>query len=128
MWRGSTTWAVSQAWEELLYGDPLEALRPLFRPNVAGQLWTASDNVPACLIVVAGEGLAPGMVPGGFVLGVWEVRGDPSPEGKHRDFHAVTTPATPALRAALTGTILPLVSPPDRVDYRWAGHDPDAAG
>lgn len=117
--------------DELLHGDPtetLERLRPTFRPNVAGQLWTASDDVPACLIVVAGEGLAPGMVPGGFVLGVWEARGDPSPDGKLRDFHAVTTPATPALRAALTGTILPLVSPADRVDYRWAGTGPDSAG
>lgn len=117
--------------DELLHGDPsetLERLRPLFRPNVAGQLWTASDDVPACLIVVAGERLAPGMVPGGFVLGVWEVRGDPSPDGKGGDFHPVTTPATAALRASLTGTILPLVSPADRVDFRWAGDDPDAAG
>lgn len=117
--------------DELLYGDPTETLvrlRPTFRPNVAGQLWTSSDDVPACLILVAGERLAPGMLPGGLVLGVWEVRGDPDPDGKHRDFHAVTAPATPALRAALTGTILPLVSPADRVDFRWAGHDPDSAG
>lgn len=101
----------------ILHAPPMNVLGGLrlrFTAEVAKSLYTASDDFPAFLLTVAGPGLAPHMLPPGFVLGLWEVRGNLTGEP---DFYSVDSPRLRALRSSLVGTV---VDVPSTTHTRWA--------
>lgn len=91
--------------EELLQTEPaelFERLKPQFGRDLVASLRTRSDDFPALLAAVAGAGFARGMIPPGFVLGVWQVRGT----AQNTDFEAIETELVKAVRPGLIGTVL----------------------
>lgn len=96
--------------DELWAADPgpaLERLKPFLGSDVVAALRLRSDDSPAYLAVVAGPALAAGMVPEGFLLGIWNVHGQgSSTDGGPGDYFHVDTARFRAVRHALTGTVI----------------------
>ncbi|MDO5619651.1 hypothetical protein [Kocuria sp.] len=99
--------------EEMLRADPLDSLDRVkvgFKSNVYASLRHRGDDYPAYLAVVAGLGLAEGMIPAGMVLGIWDVKGvSGRQDGEAQDFYAWESPLVRVLRASLVGTVIPPV-------------------
>lgn len=96
--------------DELWAADPgvaLERLKPSLGGDIPAVMRNRTDDAPASMAVIAGPGFAAGMVPEGFVLGVWEVRGRTSSDaGAAGGYFHVDTARSRAVRHALTGTIV----------------------
>lgn len=105
---------------EILHSPPVNVFSWLgsgLPRNTTGVFRIASDDYPAFLLAAAGPRLALHMIPAGFVLGLWEIRGLPGHDGEGADYQAVETPRTRALRASLVGTF---VDAPSTTHRRWA--------
>ncbi|WP_434080669.1 hypothetical protein [Sanguibacter sp. Z1732] len=106
--------------EEMLGSPPVNQfarLRTQLGPDVTASFRTASEDHPAFLLAVAGPRLGPHMIPTGFVLGLWEIRGRFGDARERGDYYAVETPKLAALRASLVGTV---VDAPAVTHKRWA--------
>lgn len=92
--------------------DALSMLRGGFGSNVDAALRHRSGDYPAFLVVVAGAGLADGMIPRGMVLGLWEARTPAGTDGAEDDeaprLETVDSPWVRAVRASLVRTVVPV--------------------
>lgn len=94
---------------EMLRAGPDEALARFSRPlekDLYARFQRRSYDWPAWLVVVAGPSLARGMVPPGFVLGVWLVVGASEREDRPQLLYAEETRTVAALRANLVGRLV----------------------